>query len=1179
VAESAPAGAATFLFTDVEGSTRLLKRLRERYGEVLAEHQRVLREAFATYGGQEVDTQGDAFFVAFPRAKDAVLAAVDAQRDMAAHEWPEDVDVRVRIGIHTGEAAVAGNRYVGLSVHRAARICAAARGGQILISQTTRSVLEDAEEPLPALELRDLGERTLKDLDRPVRLTEVVAPRHERRTGTARDRGAIQRSVLPGPLSLASPFPFVGRASELARLRSLLPGADDHRRRVALLSGAAGSGKTRIIRELAHEAAHDGILVLYGASDAVVMTPYEPFVESLQFLQRVLDPEELEQSLGAGGELTRLLPDLADRLGPVRAPASDPDTERHRLHTSVDDLLTRVSRRRPLVLVLDDLHWVDTSSLHLLRYLARTAGDGDMLVLATFREHEPELRPEFADALADLVRIEGVTRVQLEPLSRDDVTEFVRRSSDADPAVELDVLGRELGELTGGNAFMLCETWRSLLETGAVEVSAGSVRLTRPFAELGSPDSVRQVVQSRLARLSPETTALLEVAAVIGAEFELGVLRVAARLPQSAVVSALDEAVGSVTIEEVVGASLAHRFTHELVRRAVADRLTGARRAELHLRVAQALESVYADDPDSVLSALAHHFTMAVPVGGREPAVEYNLRAADAAMESFAFEGAVARLSTALKLGIADESERMRAHLRLGAAHHKAGQATDALDAFRAAADLARRRGDGEAFALAAIGFEETCWRPSIVDQRAVELAREALATLDEDDSPLRARLLGALSRGLAYAGAHREASPVRTEAIAMARRVGDPPTLAQLLSQAFFALGTLPPEDVLAMLTEGRALASRLGDTEVECATIAWSIITLVTMCDLGAARRELEAHKEIAERTREPFHQYFTNQIGSAIALCDGRLDDAERMAERSLEWTRLLSGRVEPAVHGLQLFGIRREQGRLSELEPLIRLVLDRDQRGWIWRPGLVALLVELGMEDEARAELDELRADGFAGIVRAFSAASLAYVTDACAAIGDVESARHAYDALRPLAGGNVQIGQLAACYGSADRYLGMLAATLGDWDQAEAHFEYALYLNRRMAVPTWTAHTAYEYARMLLRRDAPNDRRRAVDLLADASAGAERYGLRGLTEKIRALDVRPRELPDDLSAREVAVLRLVARGHTNREIGKELSISEHTAANHVRSILRKTGCGNRTDAASYAHRHGLVGEAP
>jgi class 3 adenylate cyclase/DNA-binding SARP family transcriptional activator len=169
-----PGGTVTFLFTDIEGSTRLLKQLRERYADVLAEHQRILRDAFAEHGGHEIDTQGDSFFVAFRRAKDAVAAAVDCQRRLREHEWPGGAELRVRMGIHTGEPTAAGERYVGLGVHRAARISAAGHGGQVLVSQTTRELLRD--DPLPDIELRGLGEHQLKDLDEPERLYQVAAP-------------------------------------------------------------------------------------------------------------------------------------------------------------------------------------------------------------------------------------------------------------------------------------------------------------------------------------------------------------------------------------------------------------------------------------------------------------------------------------------------------------------------------------------------------------------------------------------------------------------------------------------------------------------------------------------------------------------------------------------------------------------------------------------------------------------------------------------------------------------------------------------------------------------------------------------------------------------------------------------------------------------------------------------
>jgi DNA-binding CsgD family transcriptional regulator len=317
----------------------------------------------------------------------------------------------------------------------------------------------------------------------------------------------------------------------------------------------------------------------------------------------------------------------------------------------------------------------------------------------------------------------------------------------------------------------------------------------------------------------------------------------------------------------------------------------------------------------------------------------------------------------------------------------------------------------------------------------------------------------------------------------------------------------------------------------------------------------------------------------FGSALALCDGKLDDAEALAEEAEEWTRVMRLPTS-GEYGVQLFGIRREQGRLKELRPLVELLARSPDGSGSWRPGLVALLVELGMEDDARAELERMRADEFRGVTGALGTAALAYLTDACTALGDAESAALLYPRLEPLAARTVVIGQLVACYGAADRYLGMLAAVREDWDAAEAHFEYGLYLNRRTAAHTWTAHTAYQYARALLIRGRAVDRPRATELLTEATELSERFGLIALERKLddlRALQAGPVELPDGLSAREVDVLRLVAQGYSNREIGTRLFISEHTAANHVRSILRKTGCANRTDAASYAHQRGLVRE--
>ena len=971
---------------------------------------------------------------------------------------------------------------------------------------------------------------------------------------------------LPGALGVTSTFPFVGRTAELDRLRTLLPRANGERSRVVVLGGEAGSGKSRLVREFAAGAAEDGVRVLYGACDSVLRTPYRPFAEALEQLVRALPPEELRAALGvSGGELTRLLPDLAARAGGLAPPPeADADTERHRLHTAVAELLAGVTRSRPALLVLEDLHWADGATLLLLRQLAR-AGDGRMLLLGTFRDTEADVPAALAESLADLRRYD-VVRLRLGGLSEADVAEFVRQAAGADgpPA-----LAQALRALTEGNAFLLCELWRALIETGAVELSVSELRVHRAPWELACPESVREVVSQRLARLAPRTTDLLELAATAGTEVDFDVVRRAAGLGDAELLQALEEAYASGMIDEVPGHGRGWRFAHELVRRALYDRLSGPRRAELHLRVGDALEAGGARS-GRALADLAHHFAAAAPFGPADRAIAYNLQAARAAGSALAFDEAAARLRTALELGADDRPE---VFLELGFASHRAGAALAAIDAFTRAAELARERGDAALLAHAAIGHEEACWRPGMTDRGAVALLEEAAAALGPNDSALRVGLLAGLARALDLQGHRDRGSIARRSAIAMARDIDDRAGLATVLMRSYWAHGATPVEEILAMLTEAVALGEELGDTEIRAEAMAWRVPALVSLCDLASARRAIPPLREVAERTAQPFMLHVAEHYASAVALCDGRLGAAEAHAQRSHDWSRLMTGRDPSGVYGIQMFSIRRERGRLAELAPVVRVLAADPDRSGPWRPGLVAVLAELGMEDEARRELAPARRR------RPRPAPRLALAHLARLPHRRRRRARRpvaaelVYPELERFAGTNVMIGHLVSCYGAADRYLGMLAAVLGEHARAEAHFESALTLNRDMGADTWVAHTAYEYGRFLLAR---RERERAQPLLAEASALAGRIGMPTLLARVRALGAPTgAALPGGLSPREAQILNLVAEGLSNRQLGSRLSISEHTAANHVRNILRKTGCANRTEAATYAHRTGLT----
>jgi DNA-binding CsgD family transcriptional regulator/tetratricopeptide (TPR) repeat protein len=983
---------------------------------------------------------------------------------------------------------------------------------------------------------------------------------------------------LPGSLRLTPSFPFVGRPRELTLLRSLMPRAGAEGRRLALVGGEAGSGKSRLVREFAHEAAQDGALVLYGGCDAVVRIPYQPMAEALTHLARVTEPAQLRADLGAGGgELTRLIPELAVHVGPLPDPVTaDQDTERHRLHQAVAALLVNASRRRPLLVILEDVHWADNPTLHLLRHLSRASADARMLLVATFRDLEADVPAELSSALVDLRRTEGVVPIRLAGLTSAEIAELVGQVAGGDLGEELPRLAASIHDLTDGNAFLVIELWRALVETGALVVTGGHAHLTRAPKELATPDTVREVVTQRVERLGEETTAVLELAAVIGPEFDLAVLARGTGSDEASLLGSLDLALRSGMVADVPERPLVYRFAHELVRRALYDRLPAPRRVGLHLRAGEAIEACAPQPSAHTLADLAHHFTVAAPLGGSDRAIDYNLRAAEAATAALAFDEAVEALRTVLRLGIAERRERAEVELALGAACYRAGRGSQALDAYRRVAEIAREEGDADLFARAAVGFENSCWRMAAVDAGALEFLTEAATMLGEEDSGLRVMVVSGQARACAFLGDHERSAALRDESVDMARRLGDRPSLATVLMRSYWARGTTGLDDILGMLTESRDLAAELGDIELQAEAMEWRISALIALGDLEAARQELAEVYEMASRVGQPFIIHVAQHYRSTIALCDGRLAEAEETAERSFEWGRLLTGRDPTATYGVQMFGIRREQGRLAELAPVVRILAASKDRGGAWGPGLAAVLAELGMHDEARRELERVRRKGLIELRTGLWMASLVYLADAVALVGDDTLATEVYAELLPSAGTIVTVGHGVACYGSADRYLGVVAATAGEHERARRHLEVALEVDRSMGAWTWLAHSQYALGRLLVEAGG-DDRVRGRELLQESASLAERIGMPTLLGRVRAEGaLTPRRPPPDgLSPRELQILRLVAKGLSNREIGERLVVSEHTAANHVRSILRKTGCANRTEAAAYAYGRGLT----
>jgi DNA-binding NarL/FixJ family response regulator/class 3 adenylate cyclase len=275
----------TFLFSDVEGSTALLRKLRDGYSVVMGEHEELMRAAWAEASGRELDADGDSFFVAFRRPREAVDAAVAAQRALAAHGWPDGVELRIRIGIHTGEASLVGDQYVGLAVHRAARICDAGHGGQTLLSETTRSLLEDEEEEFEHFEVHDLGPQVLKDFDRPVRIYQLTIAGHQAEFPALRTAGQGATTLAERQDELATPEEGGGvrvmivddQALVRAGFRMILEAERD----IEVVGEAADGGEAVVVCQ-------------QSKPDVVLMDVRMPEVDGIEATRRLLAQDETE---------------------------------------------------------------------------------------------------------------------------------------------------------------------------------------------------------------------------------------------------------------------------------------------------------------------------------------------------------------------------------------------------------------------------------------------------------------------------------------------------------------------------------------------------------------------------------------------------------------------------------------------------------------------------------------------------------------------------------------------------------------------------------------------------------------------------------------------------------------------------------------------------------------------
>jgi DNA-binding CsgD family transcriptional regulator len=984
---------------------------------------------------------------------------------------------------------------------------------------------------------------------------------------------------------------FVGRERELAALGAAIEHALAGRGRILALAGEPGIGKTRTAQVLARYAETRDVRVLWGRCHEEPGAP--PFWAWLQVLRAYIesqDPAALAAVLeGAAGHIAEIVPELVQRV-PRLAPMSrsvDPVQARFRLFDAIAGFWMRAAVREPLVLILDNLHWADAPSLRLLEFLAPEITASRLLVLATYRDIALTRAHPLSGTLGELAKQPSFQRLKLGGLSLAETSRFVASATGQAPPAEL--LATVHGQ-TEGNPLFVAEMARFLVQEGVLGPDArAAARARAHLAPNRIPEGIKEAIGTRLNRLSGACNALLQNAAVIGRRFSL---RALARLPddpgEDTRNAALEEAAAAAVIE--VGPEPgAYQFSHALIRETLYDEIPATRRSRLHLQVGAVLEALHGGDPGAVLSALAHHYCAALPGGDAAKAVEYARRAAEHADKLFAYEEAARYYRLALQAteGAGDPRRRLQLLIALGSAQIKAGENLEAAELLQEAAKSARSLGLAEELARAACAFEEARWRPGLPGHAAVGLLREALSGLGEGDNPLKAEVLSSLTRALIFSGDLEQAMAAHAQAVAMARRLGDTKALYTALVSVLSA--RWQPERFearMATTLEALRLAQEAGDREVALDAWSWRLFDLMELGDVQLRATEFAGYARLADEIGQPFFQYVGVSSSAMLALFHGRFDESERHAKAALELGKRMPSLDAVGVYGVQMFSLRREQGRLAELAPLVEHFVRATPEAATWRPGLAVIYAELERKDAARAEFEQLAAEGFDELPRdARWLMCIAYLADVCTFLRDRARAEALYRLLQPFDGRNIVVGPNIACYGAAARHLGMLAGVMERWTDAERHFVSALEMNARQDARPWLVHTQHQFATMLLARGRAEDRARAAGLLDEAAAVGQVLGMKALAARCTALRerVQPQSgkdaYPAGLSRREVEVLRLVAAGKGNREIAERLFVSPNTVANHVRSILTKTHTANRTEAAAFALRQALLDKEP
>lgn len=864
---------------------------------------------------------------------------------------------------------------------------------------------------------------------------------------------------------------FIGRSSELSRAREAVDSAAAGRPTFLTVAGDPGIGKTRLAEEVISYAELRGFTRAIGRCLEDEGAPaFWPWQQALRSLVEQCDGDEIRDALGVNGPvMARILPEVGAVIAgvePAPVPA-DPGQARFQLFDAIAAFLRRLSSIRPLLVLLEDIHWADEPSLKLLQFIASASDRERQLVIGTYRDVELGRHHPLSGAMAELAKSDRAVRISLSGLDHEEIVEMVRSLGGGEVSEDL---VSEIESRTEGNPFFIAEVIRLVGESGD-----GSW-------EFAVPQGVREVLGHRLNQLDEETNKTLAMAAVIGREFQLSLLESAAGNMADDVLDAIVEAEEAGLVAELAEQEGLYAFSHALVRETLYQELSTARRAMLHRKVAGAIEEMYKGRLELHLAELAHHLLKSSAPEAAARAVDFLIQAGVYSLSVFAYEDAVKNSKTALEAielaGIEGGEEECRVLTLLGDALWRQREGDEAKKYLNRALEIARRRGRWDDFARALLLVPGRTAGFGFVLDAIDELVVEAIGNLGKDEVVLRSRLLSLRVSTMAQVeGDVRSVCAERAgyaeEALLLADQTGD--AVARVEARAVCAIHLASPDRTAErkVWADGIiAISTEAGDWDGVIQGLMIRIATHYELAEIAEARSGIDSMASIVNSDKPLARRWMLNIIRGLDAQLTGRLKEAEECAAANM---RL--GKASDPHEGLKTIAIvaltnvlLAAQGRQQEIA-ILYAAGARGYKSSLLLRGPVAPLIDIyaqvGEFEKAREWLDALRRQNYFIESDHQWLSNMTYLASAVAKLGDKDAAKTVYERLSSYADRFAVIGSGVACLGSTQRPLGQLAATLGDADLARSHFESGISANRSAGARPYEAHCHRELAEVLM----------------------------------------------------------------------------------------------------------------